>query len=1078
MEQLLSTETNPFSDLAEGNLHDVLWADRCAAALSRGLEPVNEADRGIGWAHLIEVALDCLRQRLGECELRLPGSLERLYDQARERELVAACRVLDAAAQAAPQNGAREARHLGLLSALAFAALGNFPTAATIVRRTLPTLRPKSEREAAFAVCAAPSLMHELRWDASWAQAGAFRSALGQFLASGRFQDTQPAREGLHALEPVDETDTQNELCVLLSAWALEHALHLSTARALGQAGPRAAEVSQRLCGDGLSLLLPPQRRALVDCEMADARGNAVIALPPGTGKTLLGEMCAFAPLLAQSHEKAAWSVFLVPYVALGRQVAAVLKRHAPDGAQVLRALGGDSLAPRALESGSGVIVATPERFDALLRSGSLPFAALRTVVCDEAHSVGDGVRGLRLEGLVTRLLAQQASYPHLRIVLLSASVREPKSLARWVGAAPEMVIADRWCPTARRIAIWTSDGQLSWHTGEGRKRPRAGSPEDEGAPSALPPTLLGQRRLAWPRRDLRPSDEWLAVRKSEPAVWENVSHLVAHLHESFGGAVLCVCATKRGARLLACSVARLLPPRAVGPHTQKAIDCIRALYRHLLPLVEPLQRGAAWHHAGLPPEVREAIEAALKSGEIATVAATTTLAEGVDFPFRWTILADWMQWTDGTQAPMSRWLFRNIVGRCGRAGAWTEGDTIVLDNPLGDRRYTEMPQRQRWIEHLCLERGPSEPRSVLGSESWPPSEPLASARAAMAGAQFLAALVEAPSGSNASTCCGAVDTRAAVEGFWSRAYAGTRSASPAAVSWLEEKLREWAGGEEPLLAWRGGRFEATPLGLAVYRSHLSPESATLLRAILRDEVILLAEQRVLDADGPEAAARLGARLCLEMGDVPEQNHTDWTKVAGRKRNRFVLKRADVREALDGWLRGDAPEALFARLPAVQASRRPLSFDAWFEGATEAAPAESEALADAADWQADVDKWNEWLRSVPETFLPLVLRASAALAPTAASSEDQGHSEAASCLSARCSRWALWFEQGLSDERAITWRANGTPITRTALAELARRLPPGLEPSDRRAQSFIGAARRALGSLSGDAKSLDALVFL
>ena len=71
-------------------------------------------------------------------------------------------------------------------------------------------------------------------------------------------------------------------------------------------------------------------------------------------------------------------------------------------------------------------------------------------------------------------------------------------------------------------------------------------------------------------------------------------------------------------------------------------------------------------------------------------VAATTTLAEGVDLPFRVTILADWLTFDGDKSRPMESLLFKNIAGRCGRAGQFTEGDTIIFDNPVG-RRATDV---------------------------------------------------------------------------------------------------------------------------------------------------------------------------------------------------------------------------------------------------------------------------------------------------------------------------------------------------------------------------------------------------
>ena len=73
-------------------------------------------------------------------------------------------------------------------------------------------------------------------------------------------------------------------------------------------------------------------------------------------------------------------------------------------------------------------------------------------------------------------------------------------------------------------------------------------------------------------------------------------------------------------------------------------------------------------------------------------VAATTTLAEGVDLPFRVTVIADWLLWTDlaPDPRPISAALFANIAGRAGRG--WfvhqteTQSSSTIRSEPLSNR--------------------------------------------------------------------------------------------------------------------------------------------------------------------------------------------------------------------------------------------------------------------------------------------------------------------------------------------------------------------------------------------------------
>src|SRR5207253_1361546 len=135
------------------------------------------------------------------------------------------------------------------------------------------------------------------------------------------------------------------------------------------------------------------------------------------------------------------------------------------------------------------------------------------------------------------------------------------------------------------------------------------------------------------------------------------------------------------GTRTLARAVAEQLPIlEPLPPTIARAIGRIRARRRYLRTLEFALERGVAYHNAALPADVRELVEAAARAGELSVVVATTTLAEGVDLPFRFTVLADWLVATASGQEPMDPLLFRNIAGRSGRAGAHTEGVTLIYD--------------------------------------------------------------------------------------------------------------------------------------------------------------------------------------------------------------------------------------------------------------------------------------------------------------------------------------------------------------------------------------------------------------
>ena len=167
-------------------------------------------------------------------------------------------------------------------------------------------------------------------------------------------------------------------------------------------------------------MLLPSQYEAIKEHGVLNSDRNLLIALPTGTGKTLLGELA----LLASLGRDPGLVCYVAPYVALGRQVAEkFLVTLLPTFSRSAEVGGYQEPEPLDPDNHLEVVVATPERFDAMIRLRRDLLPSIRCIVFDEAHMIGNGQRGIRLEGVLTRLrLASLRGEQVPRFVLLSAS--------------------------------------------------------------------------------------------------------------------------------------------------------------------------------------------------------------------------------------------------------------------------------------------------------------------------------------------------------------------------------------------------------------------------------------------------------------------------------------------------------------------------------------------------------------------------------------------------------------------------------------------------------------------------------
>ncbi len=87
------------------------------------------------------------------------------------------------------------------------------------------------------------------------------------------------------------------------------------------------------------------------------------------------------------------------------------------------------------------------------------------------------------------------------------------------------------------------------------------------------------------------------------------------------------------------------------------------------------LSKRVVYHHAQLPPRVRQSIERCVAERQVDVVCATTTLGEGVNFPFS-TVIVDSLVGKNYQLSPRSLW---NIAGRAGRFGVDSEGHCILF---------------------------------------------------------------------------------------------------------------------------------------------------------------------------------------------------------------------------------------------------------------------------------------------------------------------------------------------------------------------------------------------------------------
>ncbi|MDO8480893.1 MAG: helicase-related protein [Nanoarchaeota archaeon] len=141
---------------------------------------------------------------------------------------------------------------------------------------------------------------------------------------------------------------------------------------------------------------------------------------------------------------------------------------------------------------------------------------------------------------------------------------------------------------------------------------------------------------------------------------------------------------TKNSAEKTAEDIAKKLKDVTREELAQEALHALSSPTKQCRRLYDCLRKGIAFHHSGLASKQRELIEDSFRERKIAIIAATPTLAAGLDLPAYRVILKDLRRFSArGLQyIPVLEYL--QMAGRAGRPKFDTQGEAIILASSEG----------------------------------------------------------------------------------------------------------------------------------------------------------------------------------------------------------------------------------------------------------------------------------------------------------------------------------------------------------------------------------------------------------
>lgn len=363
---------------------------------------------------------------------------------------------------------------------------------------------------------------------------------------------------------------------------------------------------------------------------------SAIVCAPTSSGKTLVGEL-----VLANALNEGLNTLYLVSHKALAEQKFAdfVERFSTPHWSSMVTV--GISTGDR--EDGAvrcRLLVATYEKALALVLAGRVKVPST-VVIADELQLLGDAGRGASVETLCALLRQQQ---PH-QFVGLTATVENPEELAAWMK-----------CKTVRSA---TRDVDLHQ-------------------------SIRYDKRLYTVRFGQETGEN-----VTDPFGNADLHGIIRKTIQDGLGPVLVFTETRREASELASAHCAQCQRAADGLAISQQLDRFSEPTESSDSLKSHAERLVTFHTADLTPDERSVIESGIAKSRFQVCFATSTLAAGVNFPFRTVIFPKLTyEFGDREGKPFDRADFRNMSGRAGRLGHHPDGRALLLPKNAAELQH------------------------------------------------------------------------------------------------------------------------------------------------------------------------------------------------------------------------------------------------------------------------------------------------------------------------------------------------------------------------------------------------------
>lgn len=431
--------------------------------------------------------------------------------------------------------------------------------------------------------------------------------------------------------------------------------------------------------------LLYPQKESILEGQLLNPAHRAIVVnLPTSSGKTLIAEY-RILQALNQFRNQGGWVAYVVPTKALVNQIYNHLKRDLGNiGLSVEKASGAielDGFEQHLIEENGNrttfdVLVTTYEKMNLLVRQGlgTTEKRSLVLAVVDEAHNIEEKQRGLNLEFLLSTIKndCQEANF-----LLMTPDISNSNEIVNWLAPDRGQVInleLDWWQPNERVIGAIQIEGRgraydyalKTLHTDKGTYEigeaiPLFRGTTDETASQARASKVKIAKTVG--AHFLSPASPIIVLASDPNETYSIAETLFDKSDDNFGH----------------------------DDDVDLLIKLVQSELGNDFPLARFLSRRIAVHSSALPDEIRFLVEDLMSSEKLQALVATTTIAQGINFPVSAVIMGSYVYKSKTGTYDMPVRDFWNLAGRVGRAGQDSMGWVGIAVRNIAD--FTRVTQ-------------------------------------------------------------------------------------------------------------------------------------------------------------------------------------------------------------------------------------------------------------------------------------------------------------------------------------------------------------------------------------------------